>query len=353
MNQPTPSLGTKQRLWYHAVFPILLLALGGWAAQWLLNSGPQATKQPTAKRAKWVETVALKLTDHQAAIQALGTVKAARKIDLMPQVSGRVEWISPRFQPGGRFQIGEPILQLERADWAFKLKSAQAELNRVEAELQIELGRQNVARREYELLGEEIDADDRDLVLRLPQLNDIQAKLQTAQAQLDQAQLNLERCDVQAPFNAVVIAQKVDLGSLVQTNSVLASLMGTDRTWVEVLVPTNQLHWLTIPGPKNGVHIRTSADQKEPVLGTILQLMSEIEEQGRMARILIEVEDPMALRSHKQPLLIGSLVHVTLNGNFLPTSIAIPREQIHNENQIWLYREGKLLIQEVKDHFSQ
>lgn len=344
-NQPT----NKRRIWSNIVLPMCLLVVGGWAANWLLNSAPQAKKERPPKRPKWVETLTLEAGQHRATISALGTVVAARKIDLMPQVSGRVESINSQFHPGGRLQAGDLVLQLERTDWELKVREAEAERSRMEAELRIEEGRQNVARREYELLGETIAEEDRDLVLRLPQLHDIQAKLETAEAKLAKAQLDLARCSIQAPFNASVITQNVNVGSLVQANTVLASLLGTDRIWVEVLVPISQLAWIEIPGAKNGVRIHpTSGEQGEPVMGTVLQLLSELEQEGRMARVLVEVEDPMAIASRKTPLLVGSLVEATIEGRELPETSAIPRKHIHRDREIWLFREGSLHIQPIE-----
>ncbi|MBU1707457.1 efflux RND transporter periplasmic adaptor subunit, partial [bacterium] len=42
----------------------------------------------------------------QITIRANGTVKPFREITLSPQVSGRVEWVSPNFAAGGHFKKG-------------------------------------------------------------------------------------------------------------------------------------------------------------------------------------------------------------------------------------------------------
>ena len=101
-------------------------------------------------------------------------------------------------------------------------------LPKAEADLRVEFGRQRVALKEYELLGEKVSDEERDLMLRVPQLESSMASLNEVKTRLEQARLDLERTTVKAPFNAILITREVNLGTSV-TPSTAAGNPGRQR----------------------------------------------------------------------------------------------------------------------------
>jgi hypothetical protein len=86
----------------------------------------------------------------------------------------------------------------------------------------------------------------------------------------------------------------------------------------------------------------------------VIRLEAGLEEQGRMARLLIQVEDPLSLqKAHaKEPrMLIGSYVRVKIEGESVPKAAAIEREYIRNGNRVWIMDGGKLVIRPVEIAF--
>jgi len=182
-----------------------------------------------------------------------------------------------------------------------------------------------------------------ELLLRRPQLEMAKAAVSAAEAALEKAQLDLERTVVLSPFNAMVQSKNVDLGSQVSTGTMLASLVGTDEYWVEVSVPVDELKWIDIPGynAKSGSPVRVyyeSAWGKDMFrTGTVERLMTDLEPQGRMARLLITVKDPLQLQSNpekRHPLILGSYVRVEINGVEVPGIAKIPRAAIREGKQV-------------------
>ena len=268
-----------------------------------------------------------------------------------------------------------------------------------EAAVLIERGQQAVAEREYKLLGRELPEADRDLVLRKPQLQQAQAALGSAKAAkgaaeaarqaaiaakasaealtrsaeaavegaeagkaaaevaLKQAKLDLERATIRAPFNAIVEAEAVDKGSQVSPQTSLATLVGTDEYWAEVSVPVDQLRWIQFPKANGGrgssVRIYNEAawgpDQYRA--GHAARLTGALEPEGRMARILVAVPDPLGLReaSARPPtLLIGSYVRVEIDGLELENVVPLDRGLVHEGDSVWVMNaQGKLEIRKV------
>ena len=282
----------------------------------------------------------------------MGTVRPGREIKLHPQVSGEIIKVSDDFVPGGRFQAGEEILRIDPTDYKLVVQQRLSDVAQAQSNFQIELGRQTVAEREYELLGEMIREEDRDLVLRKPQLESVQAALDTAEAALEQTLLDLGRTRVRSPFNAIVKSRNVDLGTIVTSANPLATLVGTDEYWVEVLVPVDQLKWILIPrsNAEKGSVVRVyneSAWGTEAFrTGHVIRLASDLEEEGRMAQLLVSIKDPLALTpgASEQPLMmIGSYVRVEIEGTTLDSVMAIDRKLIRDGDLVWIMNEDHQL----------
>ena len=383
----------------HVVVPLGVVAGGVLLAMHLITTAPEAKRQRPTPRALLVDVEAVSFSRHQAVVPAMGTVCPSRSVDLHPRVSGEIVQVSAEFLPGGRFRAGDPILQIDRQDYALAVERSGLDLKqsqlaieqsdlaieqrrstiaRTEGERQLEQGQQAVAQREYELLGETVSEDEKELVLRQPQLRTVEAAEQgakaalaeaevakkTAQVAVDQArndlrqaQLDLERTAIRAPFNALVTSRGVNLGATVSTTTALATLVGTDAYWVEVAVPVDQLKWVRIPraATEQGSAVRVydeaawGADRFRT--GHVCRLMGDLEEQGRMARLLVSVEDPLALAeaNRDQPaLLLGSYVRVEIEGTDIESAATVNRSLVRDGRNIWVMgRDGRLEIRPV------
>jgi multidrug resistance efflux pump len=108
-------------------------------------------------------------------------------------------------------------------------------------ELELEKGRGDVAQREWQILRSDSDANLAPLALRSPQLVAAKQSLAGAQANLKQAELALSRTHFTAPFNALVLDESIEVGQVVAPGAPLATLIGTDRFWVSVSLPVDEL----------------------------------------------------------------------------------------------------------------
>ena len=346
-----------RRRWSAAALPLALIAGCLVLAFVLLETGPVAEREPTPRAERLVEVVPDRKSRGTARIDAMGTVVPARQIVLQPQVGGLVVDVAPEFVPGGRFAAGEVMIRIEPRDYALALRRAESELTQARSELRLEVGNQSVAELEYGLLGETIADADRDLVLRQPQLESVRARVESAEAAVAQARLDLERTVVRAPFDALVRMRGIDLGARVDPATPAATLVDTSAYWVEVLVPVSQLAWIettgemdapgspalvSIPGAPAG------SDQRE---GHAFRLLADLEAEGRMARLLVRVDDPISLRPEhagKPPLLLDSFVHVSIEGRSLEDVVAIDRALLRDGDRAWVLDDaGRLAIREL------
>jgi multidrug efflux pump subunit AcrA (membrane-fusion protein) len=173
-------------------------------------------------------------------------------------------------------------------------------------------------------------------------------------ADVKKARLNLARTKISAPFNAIVRAKHVDIGSQVSGQDRLAELVGTDEYWIQASMPVDRLNWIMIPriSGEPGSKVRIVYRSGIELTGTVIKLLGELEAEGRMARILVEIRDPLGLNfSEKKhpPLLIGEYVRMEIEGRQLKNVYRIPRTALRDNTRIWLVsNDGKLEIRSVE-----
>jgi RND family efflux transporter MFP subunit len=346
-HQPRAVRGRVARLVLHVLLPVLVLAAGGALAVRLVETAPKAERKPPVRMARLVDVEEIKFGPQTTVVSAMGTVTPARQIDLKPQVDGRITEVADEFAPGGRFRAGDVILRLDPKDYELMVRQRTGDLAQARSDLQIELGQQEVAKREFELLGETIHKGDESLVLRKPQLATARAKVEIAEASLDQAKLDLERTTVTAPFNAMIGERDVDLGVQVGTSTTLATLFGTDAYWIEVAVPVDELKWIEMSGT-TPARVYDEAAWGPGVFrqGEVIRMMGDLEQEGRMARLLVEVEDPLSLEpenSGKPTLIVGAYLRVEIDGAKLESVAAIDRRYIRDGSKVWIMNADNAL----------
>jgi len=343
-NNPDANPGSRRK-WLVFALPVLVLAGGALIAALFVKTSPKASTQPPQRIARLVETRAVNFAAQPTIVHAHGTVQPAREVIVYPRVAGEVTEISPGLIPGGRFAANEMLVKIDPADFELAVRQREADLIRAAASLTQEMGQQSVAQREFDLLGEGISEASRDLVLRRPQLAQATATEATAKAALDLARLNLERTTVKAPFNGTVRARNVNVGMQVTTGSALLTLTGSDEYWVELTVPVDQLRWVRIPraGGESGSKVRITSDSfrnsNAARDGEVLRLLPDLEPNGRLARLLVSVPDPLALQPEnagKPPLILGDYVRAEIEGVGLPAAIALERRLFRDGDQVWV-----------------
>lgn len=322
-----------------AILPILILVGAIACAAFMMANRVTPDRLEVDERAVPVEVGEIVHTTEQVVINAQGSVTAAQQVRVLPEVAGRIVQLSSALAPGGRFAAGETIATIDERDYRVLLTAQQEAVARTLLALRQEQARQAVAEEEWELLESSIPAGEsnRDLALRIPQIEQAEAAVAAAEGALAKARLDLERCRITAPFNAVVLREQVDLGQLVSPQTEVATIAGTDAYWVQTSLPVEHLKWIEIPdrGGRQGSKAKVihSAGSVEIIRqGRIERLLGDVDPAGRMARLLIVIDDPLNLKGKRQgsdlPLLIGSYVTVEIVGRTVEDAIVIPRRAL-------------------------
>jgi hypothetical protein len=92
-------------------------------------------------------------------------------------------------------------------------------------------------------------------------------------------------------------------------------------------------------------------------LGRVKRLQAEIEPEGRMAKLIIEVDDPLCQKAENKqlsPLMLGTYVRVDLEGNTIDDAIKLPETTLHDNQQLWLLTDKQTLeVRAVKPLWTE
>lgn len=347
--------------WKKTLFISVSILIGSAVVLGLIfSTEPEAERAGIAKEsAMLVQVVTVEKGTFNPMITATGTVQAAEAIVLGARVEGEIIHRSAKFIPGGFVEKGEILLQVDSTDYVNELKQAKSELQQANSALQREMGLQEAAKREYELLEDTLSEANRALVLRQPQLMATRAQVESAQATVNQAQLNLDRTTIRAPFDAHILDRNVNAGSLISPGENLGYLAGVETYWVEASVPLSKLRWLNFEEEGMGspvtIRSRTAWAKDDYRKGNLFKMLGSLENETRMARVLVEIEDPMAREPGNKglpKLIIGSFVETNIEGKALDEVVKVNRDYLRSNNTIWVMESDTLDIREIEIDFK-
>ena len=340
------------------VTPILVLSLAGGSAWHLMASAPKSKRAAPAKEERLVDTYTVEKGTVNIVLNALATVTADKMVTLYPEVDGQVVAIKSSLVAGSQVEQREKLIELDSTEYQIAVQEQQAAVVEAKSELTLELGRQSIAKKEYQLTGNKLTAEEQALVMRLPQLEAAQANLNRAKANLAKAELDLARAHIHAPFSGQVIQSNVHVGSRVSSSSELMQLIATDRFLLNVELPETSVEWLQYAnrdGKGSPVTITSSHWNNKQRIGEVISIAPNMDSQSRMATVVVAINDPLALLAENQAkpkVMINDLLEVTLYGNSLDNVSVLPDELIRNGNHVWLInKDNKLEMRNVEPIF--
>ncbi len=349
--------GRRRRLFVNIVLSLLVIIAGIAGATYISKSAPKARKRPPTRMTPLVEVINVNPGNHSVTVSAMGTVIPAREIILEAQVAGEIVAIHPEFTVGGFLEKDSEVMRIDPQDYELALTLTRAKVKEAESKLKILEAEAASARDEWRQLyrdRNQVDTEPPPLVFKQPQVTAARAMLTAEKAEVQKAQLNLSRTRIRAPFNAIVRTKHVDIGSQVSVQEKLAELVGTDEYWIQASIPVDRLNWIMIPRrpAEPGSKVRILHRNGYEIAGTVTKLLGDLGSEGRMARILVEVKDPLNLTKgdKSQPaLLIGEYVRIEIQGRTLQNVYRIPRTALRDNSQIWVVnQDSKLDIRPVE-----
>jgi RND family efflux transporter MFP subunit len=325
------------------LLPFAVLAVAAIGAATMILLKPEVeTRRPDIKP-PLVRVATVALGDVELVVKSQGTVSPRTESQLVPEVSGRVIWVSPSLVSGGFFETAETLLKIDPHDYRQFIVTAEAEVARAKLRLEQEEAEAVLAAKEWKDLGEG-DADP--LTLREPQLLDARAALAAAEANLEKRKRDLDRTQIRAPYAGRVRQEHVDLGQFVTVGGPLATIYAVDSAEIRLPLPDYELAYLELPLVYRGDH---RGQQGPPVLlranfagkdyeweGWIVRTEGEIDRTSRMVHAVAEVQNPYGRSDQpdRPPLAVGMYVEAEIQGVVAENVAVLPRAALRDDDRV-------------------
>ncbi len=200
-------------------------------------------------------------------LDEIGKSAAFEAVTVTPQVGGRI--VERHFQDGENLAKGQLLFVIDPRPYQAQLDAAQASLAQARAAL--DLAKIQFSRDEEVIATHAISRQDYDTKKNAVDVD--QAQVESAEASLETAKLNLEYCYIHSPINGRAGARLVDVGNVVQANSTsLLSIQRIDPIYAVFTITESDL----------------PAVQKQMSSGTLkaaIRLPSETEKAARAGRV--------------------------------------------------------------------
>src|SRR5438067_2007187 len=170
-------------------------------------------------------------------LDQIGKNVAPEVVTIQPQVSGRITAI--HVKDGATVKRGDPLLTIDPRPYQAQLDSAQAQLARNVAEL--ELARLEFGRVQALLRTDAISQQDHDARRSAVAVSEAQVRL--SRAAVETAKLNLEYCFLRSPIDGRAGQRLVDLGNVVGPGAPgsLLVIQRLDPMYADFTIPENDL----------------------------------------------------------------------------------------------------------------
>ena len=258
---------------------VLLVAVA--IAVALVQLRPRAEKQERTSDGRLVEVVRTRSQTLPMIVDAYGTVAPRESLKLVAEVRGQVVAMHPDFIEGGFVKSGEVLLTIDPRDYELAvrrakvgIRQAQAELDRLAQDIlnlnaSLKLARSDVdlalaevnrfknlagknmtsqsaldkANRQHLTSRERLQTLENQLAVTGPDRIRLESHLEMARVAMEQAILDLERCQVDTPFDAWVTQKAVETGQHLAVGQSVGSIYRAGAFDIEVKIP-----WVIWPG---------------------------------------------------------------------------------------------------------
>lgn len=337
--------------------PILLfIALGVFGISYLSANKPvpeESTEEraPLAVFAEQIQRRTLQLS-----VTTQGEVRPRSEINVTPQVAGRITFISDNFIDGGLIRKGETIARLDKADYELAVVRANSGVAAAQQRVIREQAEAEIAVRDLAELG---ITEASPLARREPQMAEAQAALDSAFAQLSEANLALERTVIRAPFDVRVRERAADVGQFVTQGQNLGRIFAIDSVEVALPMTDQQMGQLGIPlaftetrneiGPKV-VFSANVGGEKRTWQGRIARTAAAVNSQSRLINVFGVVDDPYgAGADNGAPMAPGLFVTAEIEGDTVEDILWAPRSALRGSNELYIGKktDGTLSIRNI------
>ena len=385
-----------------ALCALVVLVLGAVGMKTLVGLREPPRRQVVEHPGPLVRVTTVQPQDVSITVNGFGTVRAKHVWSVVPEVSGSVTRLSPNLRAGMHVRQGDLLFEIDARPYRLAGQRIGARLQQLEKEIAVlvqqrqnhletlKLARDDLVIAEDDLRRDEelarrgtISTRERNrrrrtrnevrqavqnaehlLALSGPRIEQAEAALAAARADLQTAELQLAKIRLLAPFDGQVINSALDVGEFVTAGREVASLSSLEAVEIPIAVPLDELRWLPMPSQEDA---STAAPRSDRALaaatvlwhsagrdftwrGKVVRWEAGLDSETRTVTLVVEVPDPWAsFRPGEHPALQpGMFCRVEIAAGSISGAVAVPRTALHDGDAVFLAENGRLARRQVQ-----
>lgn len=389
---------------------VIILGLGGFVFIKMIKSAKPPEIKKTIENIPLVETVKVRRADHNIKIRGYGNTAPFQTLYLQPEVTGMIVWVSPLFDIGGILKKGEPVIRIENTKYDLAVKSNEAALNQLNAQvLQLEKEESNtksnidILKKSLDLARKELERNQRLLEKKsiaqsvvdqlesaylgqmaslqtqknilntlAPRLSQLKAQIMAAHSRLKSSQTDLDKTELKIPFDAIIVEKNASLGEIAGINTKLGLLYSIDRARLEIPVSGEDFHWLLRDKNSPGRPDESAAESAYNLFDTarvitenngfsvewparVVSTGGRVNTSTRTINLILEIDDPFNIyhKAQNPPLAAGMFCRADFTGRTLKNVFIIPRKAYYQNGTVKIFKDNRAWIKKVEIIASQ
>ncbi len=331
------------------ILPILILIIAVSFAIFFIKGKKSPLKSAPKEHVLTVEVAKAKRAISPVPLFVTGTVQAKYTVKLVPQVSGLITWIHPRFLRGEFFKKGQVLFKIDNTNYINALEEAKARLTKAQLELEKIKAKAEIAKKEWELQEHKDKEKPLPLVFYKPQYENAKQEVKAALSLVKRAEVDLSRTIITAPFDCYIKKKSVEIGHFVRSGTQVAELVYSKQAEVVFHIEEKYVPWLKAQNESdsnNGSTVEISIPGTgAKINGYIDRIAPFVNEKTRLTDVFVLIDDPFCITKKRgcQKVAIGTFVTGTIMATPIDNLILIPSSALKEDGKIYVVEKSKTL----------
>ncbi|OHX65056.1 efflux RND transporter periplasmic adaptor subunit [Flammeovirga pacifica] len=325
---------------------IILIGGSAFLSFKLIENKPNPKKAIKEEKVISIKAQKVNFTDVKNDQSFHGRVNAAQTFILSSEVAGRITPTQVQLKEGNTFRRGQRLVHIFDEDMKAALKSSKSSfMNTMASTLaDIKIDYKEEYQKWYDFFTSvKIDQP----LPELPQINSNQERFFLASRNviteyfaIQQSEINLNKYNVNAPFNGTFKSVRLEAGSIVSPGTEIGVISRTDVLEVVVEVEPLNAKWI-----KKGDKVMVKTESRVPteIQGTVIRKSKIVDAQSQTIKVFVNIHP-----TTKSDIYEGQFVQVTFEGDIINNVIELPREAVMEGKYVFTVEKNALVKKEIQ-----
>ena len=337
---------SKKTFFTRIIAALVLLAIAFMLVNTFSKKEAEPERPALTQRSQYVNTEMVTYSNHKTIIEALGQVIASQPIDIISEVSGKIEKGNVTLKKAVYFAQGATLFQIDDTETILNLKSQRSNFQNAVAlilpDMKLDFPSSFQKWQDY---FNRIDINSS--LPALPEAADQREKTFLASRNvagqfysIKSQEERLTKYRISAPYSGVIQQVYTDAGSVANPGTRVLRIRKANDLELELPVRKEDIQWV-----KSGTKVKIlSEDKRFSSTGTVNRIGTEIDPTTQSVNIYVSV------RSKGIKLYEGMYLYAEISGNAVAKAMEIDRKAIFDNNKIFVVKDSTLVEKTINIH---